>query len=272
MMARALATNGARRIYICGRRLSKLQEAASSHPSILIPVECDVTSKDSLASLASQVEREVGFVHLVIANSGISGPGVAELPSDAKESAKKLQAAIWDKWSAEEFTRTFEVNVTAAFFTAIAFLSLLDEGNKGENKVNGVQSQVVITGSIASFIRLVVSGFAYVSSKAAVVHMMKALATYLAPFGIRVNAICPGFFKSEMTADVLPKMAMAMTGTPDKFNGTFCPAERAGEGNYLITNLHKFRANQNLRARYGWDYTVSREQSWCVSKWVSYYC
>lgn len=192
MMARALATNGAKRVYIAGRRLDKLQAAASSHPDILIPVVCDVTSKDSLAALAAKVKEEVGYVNLVVCNSGISGPGVSGLGASPKDGAANLQKAIWDAWSMEEFTKTFEVNCTAVFFTGIAFLELLDLGNKPENRAGGVLSQIVITGSIASYIRLVVSGFAYVASKAAVLQMMKALATYFAPFQIRSNAICPG--------------------------------------------------------------------------------
>lgn len=192
MMARALATNGAKRVYIAGRRLDKLQAAASTHPDILIPVVCDVTSKDSLAALSAKVKEEVGYVNLVVCNSGVSGPGVGGLGANAKDSAVGLQKAIWDAWSMEDFTATFNVNCTAVFFTAIAFLDLLDLGNKPENRAGGVLSQIVITGSIASYIRLVVSGFAYVGSKAAVLQMMKAMATYLAPFQIRTNAICPG--------------------------------------------------------------------------------
>jgi len=200
MMARALATNGAKRVYIAGRRLDKLEAAASSHPKIIIPVVCDVTSKDSLASLAAKVKEEVGYVNLLVCNSGIVGPPVSELGVTPKDGAASLQKAIWDKWSVEDFTRTYEVNCTAVFFTAIAFLELLDLGNKPENRVEGVLSQIVITGSIASYIRVVVSGFAYVSSKAGVVQMMKAMATYLAPFQIRSNAICPGKQPSFLTA------------------------------------------------------------------------
>lgn len=214
MMARALATNGAKRIYIAGRRMDKLREAASAHPSVIIPVECDVTSKDSLASLASKVASEIGYVNLVVCNSGIVGPGVGQLGPNAKESAKSLQKAIWDAWSMEDFTKTFEVNCSAVFFTAVAFLELLELGNMPENKAGGVLSQVVVTGSIASYIRLVVSGFAYVGSKAAVVQMMKAMATYLAPFQIRTNAICPGKCKqTSLTMTIMEKLVFELVLT-----------------------------------------------------------
>jgi NAD(P)-dependent dehydrogenase (short-subunit alcohol dehydrogenase family) len=192
MMARALAINGAKRVYIAGRRLDVLEKAASSHSDILIPVQCDVTSKDSLAALAAKVKDEMGMVHLVICNSGISGPGVAGLGDAMKASPKAFMDAVWEKWSMEDFTKTYEVNCTAVFFTAIAFLELLDIGNKAENRVEGTQTQVIITGSIASYIKTVYSGFAYISSKAGVLQMMKTLSNTLAPFGIRTNSISPG--------------------------------------------------------------------------------
>ena len=189
MMAKALALNGASKVYILGRRLEKLEAAAKSSPhGNIIPIQCDVTSKDALAAAASQVQKEVGFINLLIANSGISGPLLDKLPKDA--SIKQFQDYCWG-WTAEDFTKVYEVNNTSVFFTSIAFLELLDEGNK-RNNVQGVTSQIIVTASVASFMRYVLTGFAYVSSKAAATSMSKALSTMLAPHDVRVNAICPG--------------------------------------------------------------------------------
>lgn len=189
MMAKALAFNGAAKVYILGRRIEKLQEAAQLSPhGNIIPLQCDVTSKDALAAAATHIENETGFINLLIANSGTSGPMIGAMPQDP--SLKQFKDFTW-AWSADEFTNTFAVNNTAVFFTAIAFLELLDAGNRQGN-VSGVSSQIIVTASIASFIRKVVSGFAYMSSKAGTASMTKSLSTMLAPYGIRCNGLAPG--------------------------------------------------------------------------------
>ena len=189
MMAKALAHNGAHRVYILGRRRHKLDEAAQASPhGNIVPLQCDVTSKDALAAAAAHVERETGYINLLVANAGIMGPQVGGLKKDA--SVRELQEFLWN-WDAGEFSRTYEVNNTAVFFTAVAFLGLLDKGNQKGN-VEGVSSQIIVTASIAGLLRIVITGFAYVTSKAAAVSMTKALATVLAPHGIRANAIAPG--------------------------------------------------------------------------------
>jgi len=192
MMAKALASNGAHRVYIIGRRLDRLTTAASHAPAIIKPIVGDVTSKDSLSSIAAQITSEVGHVDLLVCNSGIGGPAMSDIPKDA--SLAEFKSAVWEKWSMEDFGATYATNISAVFFTAVAFLELLDAGNKRPDKkaMEGVSSQIVITGSIAAYIRVVVSGFAYVSSKAGVTQMAKALSTFLAPHGIRVNTLAPG--------------------------------------------------------------------------------
>lgn len=188
MMAEALSINGAAKVYIIGRREEKLREVAESSPNI-IPIVGDVTSKASLKEMAARIKAETGYVNLVIANSGIMGPLVDKLPKDP--SLEQFKDYVWDNWSMEDYSSTYHVNSTAVFFTAVAFLELLDAGNK-HNNMEGVSSQVLITASIASYIRIVVSGYAYVTSKAAAAHLMKCLATQFAPWGIRCNSLAPG--------------------------------------------------------------------------------
>jgi len=82
------------------------------------------------------------------------------------------------------------LNTVAAWYTITAFLGLLDAGNKKGNVEQ--KSQVIATSSIGGFNRNVPGGFAYGQSKAATTHMMKQLATALAPLGIRSNTLAPG--------------------------------------------------------------------------------
>lgn len=187
MMAKALALNGAKKVYIIGRRKEVLEKAALESPhGNIIPMTGDVTSKDSLQSIVDVINKEEGFINLLVANSGVAGPQAKITPQTTVE---EFQKAFWDV-PFEEYANTFAVNTTAVWFTTMAFLGLLDKGNKKGNVE--MKSQVVATSSINSFNRNVPGGFAYGQSKAAVTHMMKQLATGLVPFDIRANVLAPG--------------------------------------------------------------------------------
>lgn len=200
MMAKALAGAGAKKVYILGRRKDVLEKAAAEHGSI-VPVECDVTSKKSLQSAVDLVTKECGFVNLLIANSGTLGPVNkfnAQLP------ISEVRKTLFDDVEMEDFTQAFHVNVTGAYFTMLAFLELLDAGNKNALKggfgapiksgsdVPSIQSQVLITASIAAYSRAAASTPAYTGSKSAIAHLAKHASSSLAQYGIRVNALAPG--------------------------------------------------------------------------------
>lgn len=195
----ALVANGAKAVYILGRREEALvsTQRSSANPDVVHPVVCDVTSKDSLTAAVDRIRAEIGYINVLFANSGINKAGTGQI--DSQDDVKTVQSKLW-KPEMESFTSDLNVNVTGAYFTAVAFLDLLDEGNK--RSVVTEKSQIVLTSSGASFSRMPFSGFAYSASKAAVTHMTKQLSTTLAPYKIRVNAIAPGFFPSEMTQDI----------------------------------------------------------------------
>lgn len=199
MMARALASNGAAKVYITGRRLNKLQETAEGYPNI-VPIQGDATDKDSLKAAADQIKAESGYVNLVIANSGVSGPGV-KLQQDP--SLAQVQEHFWS-YSAEDLNNVWAVNNTGAFFTMDAFLELLDAGNKSQKTV-GIQSQVIFVASIAGYSRTLATTVAYVPSKAASVQQVKLFSSYFAKYGIRVNGIAPGIYPSKSNESLLQR-------------------------------------------------------------------
>lgn len=134
------------------------------------------------------MDAEEGHIDLLIANAGVSGPDLQGLT--ASPSLNELQDKLWSP-SVEVFASTYTVNTAATFFTIVAFLELLDKGNKKRHRA-AQRSQVVATSSISGFNRSVPGGFAYGGSKAATTQMMKQFATLLAPFNIRSNIIAPG--------------------------------------------------------------------------------
>ncbi|KAG5926678.1 hypothetical protein E4U42_003050 [Claviceps africana] len=223
--AHALVANGAKAVYILGRRKEALVQTqeTSTNPHVVHPFICDVTSKDSLTAAVERIRSETGYIDVLFANSGICRAGT--LPLDSNDDIGTIQSKLWGL-EMGAFTGDFHVNVSGAYFTAIAFLDLLDQGNK--RAVVAPKSQIVITSSAGAYSRQPFSGLAYGASKAAVGHVTKQLSTTLAPYKIRVNAIAPGFFMSEMSQN-LPFMK---TGRDPREEGTLdrklVPLERIG--------------------------------------------
>ncbi|KAF2719228.1 NAD(P)-binding protein [Polychaeton citri CBS 116435] len=227
MMTQAFALNGAAKVYIVGRRKEKLDEAAKASPhGNIIPVVGDVTSKESLCNVAEEVKKDAGYVNLVICNSGmmISPIGVKSTEVPLEEFAK---SALQQK--TEDWNTNFATNSTSIMFTTFAFLELLDAGNKKGNCA-GRHSQVLVTSSIAGYSRQTGSNMAYASSKAAATHMVKHLSSTLAPYAIRVNAIAPGLFPSELAGGLISNGNPTKKDTSEEgaFPRSFIPAERTG--------------------------------------------
>jgi NAD(P)-dependent dehydrogenase (short-subunit alcohol dehydrogenase family) len=198
MITKALAQNGAKKIYIIGRRKEKLDEAAKEFAvnENIVPIEGDITSQDSLSAIAKQIEDDTGYINLLVANAGIMGPKIRPPLDPAKCSLDEFVEHAW-KTPMEDFTHTYEVNVTGVYYSVLAFLKLLDAGNKGNNRFReGVSSQVVGVSSIAGYSRLRGASFAYNSSKAALTHLMKHLSTWCGRWDVRCNVISPGSMSS----------------------------------------------------------------------------
>ncbi|KAI8630242.1 short-chain dehydrogenase [Xylariaceae sp. FL1651] len=233
MMAKALAGSGAKKVYILGRRAATLEAAAAAHSSIS-PLVCDVTSKESLQAAVDVISGEIGYVNLVVANSGIFGPYQS---FNSALSIQDLRKNLFDEVSTEAFTEALHVNVTGVYLTMTAFLELLDAGNKNAlkggygkplkegSRVPLIQSQVIVTGSVGSYSRERATPPAYAASKSAVAHLAQHAATNLAPYQIRVNTLAPGFFMSEMAAPVIESRDPETEGLD---HPEFMPARRFG--------------------------------------------
>lgn len=201
MISRSLIAAGASKVYILGRRQASLDSASTANPG-LTPIQCDITSKDSLQAAVDQITRETGYINLLVANSGVLGP-IATF--SAKQSISEMRKHMFEDTSMEDFNEVFMVNTTATLFTILAFLELLDAGNsnavhkagfgaplKQGSSVPSIQSQVIVTSSVGAFLRDWSCAPAYTGSKSAILALVKHAASGLATHGIRVNALAPG--------------------------------------------------------------------------------
>ncbi|RAL12398.1 SDR family NAD(P)-dependent oxidoreductase [Aspergillus homomorphus CBS 101889] len=235
IMTRALAANGAHKVYILGRRQDVLEQAAAEFPDVVIAHQADVTSKADLQAAVDRITKEVGYVNLVVANSGSIGPAVRFNPS---ATLSELRQTLFTDFAMEDMTDTLHLNITAAFFTMTAFLELLAAGAQHALRGDGfgkparpgsdvpsIQSQVIFTTSVSAFSRHWSSSPPYTTSKVAIMHVTKHASTQLARFGIRVNAIAPGIYPSEL-ASVLTQNRKPEEEAPE--DPRFIPARRFG--------------------------------------------
>ncbi|TFK63134.1 NAD(P)-binding protein [Pluteus cervinus] len=240
MMATALEHNGAT-VYIIGRRLQVLEKAAQENSKYgkIIPLQGDITKRESLLQIVEAVKAQHGYIDLLINNAGIARnlyphplpsphephptnpPSPPGSPSSGPTvpSIKAFQNALWDTGSPEDFAETFATNVTSVYYTTVAFLDLLHQGNLRKQRdefptglLGGSlprppyhSSQVLSVSSSGSFrLDSKVLSPSYTLSKSACTHLGKLLANLLAPWGIRSNVLAPGVWPSEMTTNPTP--------------------------------------------------------------------
>ncbi|KAJ5367373.1 hypothetical protein N7541_001314 [Penicillium brevicompactum] len=223
-MTRALAVNGAHKIYILGRRLDVLEKAAAEFPDVIIPHQADVTSKTDLQAAVDRIKSEVGYHWTPVRFNP-----TASLP--------ELRQSLFTDFSMDGMNDALNLNITAAFFTMTAFLELLDIGTQNALKggfgkplkegsdVPSIQSQVIFTTSISAFSRHWTSSPPYLTSKVAIMQVAKHASSQLARFGIRVNAIAPGIYPSDLAAVLISSRKPEEEVAHDD---RFIPARRFG--------------------------------------------
>lgn len=129
-------------------------------------------------------------------NAGVGGPKA----EPEHEDADKLKDKLWNGESVEEWQGTYETDVTAVYFTTVAFLPLLQNAIEPKGPMERFQPSVITTSSMSGMMRHAQGHFAYNAAKGATVHLTKLMSAEFQKAGIRVNSIAPGYFPSEMTA------------------------------------------------------------------------
>ncbi|CAE6476884.1 hypothetical protein ACGC1H_003295 [Rhizoctonia solani] len=210
MMAKGLAANGAK-VYIGGRRKEVVEKAAAAHGAgisgKLLPISLDVTKKESIESAVELISSENdGKLDVLINNAGQVGPvsNFFSTPgAPERRDTETLGKALFKNESFQGWADVFTINVSSWFFLSTACLGLLEKASKArEAETGGWSSSIIGISSISGQMKQAQDHFAYNTSKAAGIHLTKMLSTELAlrKIPVRVNAISPGAFPSEMTS------------------------------------------------------------------------
>ncbi len=142
-------------------------------------VSMDVTDVASIRSAVAHAETEVGPIDIVVNNSGVS---TTQRVQDVKE---------------EDYDFVFDTNVKGAFFVAQEVGKRMLARAKGQAPGTYAGGRIINIASMAG-LRTLPQISVYSMSKAAVIHMTKAMATEWGRYGINVNAICPGYIDTEI--------------------------------------------------------------------------
>ena len=178
-MARGFAEQGAD-LVILARRIERLEELKTELEQLgvrVLPIKCDVTSTEDINNAAAQAEATFGKVDILVNCAGSSkDKGVLDMND-------------------EEWDFTIATDETSVFKMTRAFGNIMKKNNYG--RVINIASMYGMVGNAE------IPTIAYHSSKGAVVNFTRAAAAELAQYGITVNCICPGYFYTELTTEVL---------------------------------------------------------------------
>ena len=187
-MAEALAS--------CGARVTLLDlngEAAQVASDRLRAAGCntraavlDVTDRPALDRAFDAAATAQGGLDIVFANAGIDpGPGFASV---AQRGHRVPEHQI-EHYSDERWHRVIGVSLDAAFYSIRAAARLMKPAGRGS---------IVVTTSISAVRPAPVIGMAYMAAKAGAAHLVRTAALELARYGVRVNAIAPGPFATNI--------------------------------------------------------------------------
>ncbi|MEM8617516.1 MAG: glucose 1-dehydrogenase [Pseudomonadota bacterium] len=177
--AKVLSGAGAK-VVLAARRVDRLEALAAEIEAAgveALPVAMDVTDADQIkAGLETTIERFGGPAEIIVNNSGLS------------------RENWFTQMDEDDFDLVMDTNVKGVWLVARAFAGALVKAGKSGSMIN--------IASVAG-LRVGHTMAAYCASKAACDHMTRAMALEMARYKVRVNAIAPGYFKTEINDEFL---------------------------------------------------------------------
>lgn len=179
--ARTLSKAGAA-VVLAGRRVERLKTLRAELESMdgdAHVVGMDVTDCDSIRAAVAHAETEMGTIDILVNNSGVS-------------TTQKLTDV-----TPEDYDYVMDTNTKGAFFVAQEVGKRMLARAKGSAPGTFTGGRIVNIASMAG-LRVLGQIGVYAMSKAAVIHMTRAMALEWGRYGINVNAICPGYIDTEI--------------------------------------------------------------------------
>lgn len=217
MIARAYVDNGVK-VYITARKADACDALAKelSRSGECISIPADISRMDEIDRLGREIQQRESRLDILVNNAGASwGADFATFPESG-----------WDK--------VMDLNVKSPFFMTQRVFELLEAAGSEED-----YARVINIGSIEGMRTSHLEAYSYAASKAAILHLTRMMAKYLANKHITVNAIAPGYFPSKMTDAIPEEESEVIEGhTPMRRWGR--PEDMAGIALYLASKASGF--------------------------------
>ena len=229
-LAQALAGAGVR-LVVAARRIERLEavvERLAGEGAEALAVQCDVHSERDIDALVQATLDRYGAVDILVNNAGITEIVAAEVEP------------------IETFDRVVSVNLRGAFLCTQRFGRLMLAAGRGS--VVNVASVLGLAGCGQ------IPQASYAASKGAIINLTRELAAQWARRGVRVNAIAPGWFESEMTGEMFAdersqrwmrgRTPMGRPGMAGELDGALL---------FLASDASSFVTGQTLAVDGGWS-------------------
>ncbi|MBR5411252.1 MAG: SDR family oxidoreductase [Clostridia bacterium] len=206
-MAKALASQGAN-IVAVARRQNMIEavaaEIAAEYGVKTLALRCDITDTDAVNAMADAVLAHFGRIDILVNNAGTGAVAPAEDITD------------------EQFYNEMDIDLFGSFRVARAVAK--------KAMIPAKYGRIINIASMYGLVGNKIAGSApYHAAKGGVVNMTRALAAEWGKYGITVNAICPGYFYTDLTRDTLNSDFFQQNAR------TMIPEERYGEEGELDT-------------------------------------
>ena len=209
-------------------------ELRAGYEAQAIGIECDVLSADSLKEALERIRLELGPVDVLVNGAGGNAPSATTRLERLTRDAP-LEQSFYGL-DLQGFRSAFELNLVGTILPCQKLTADMRERGKG----------VIVNISSMNAFRPLSRIPAYSAAKAAVSNFTEWLAVHLAPSGIRVNAVAPGFFLTEQLrflafdekGELTPRYRKVLANTPMGRLGE--PEELQGTLLYLASDLSRF--------------------------------
>jgi NAD(P)-dependent dehydrogenase (short-subunit alcohol dehydrogenase family) len=205
-----------------GQRLEALAEALGG----AVPVACDVTQQADREALVAATLDRLGRVDVLVNNAGVGTPVPAE------------------EETVDRFGEVLAVNLTAAFgMVQVVGRPMLDAG----------RGSIVNVASILGLVGSQIPFASYAASKGGLIALTRELTAQWARRGVRVNALAPGWFETEMTAEMFAdERSMAWVARMAPMGRPGAPHELDGALLFLASDASSYVTGQVIAVDGGW--------------------
>lgn len=209
-------------VVIASRNMNKCEEMAHEISAIgvkALPVKCNVGNLEDINTMFSIVKKEFNKLDILVNNAGVyqTKPDIKVTEND------------WDA--------IFDINLKGLFFCAQNAAKLMHEHNGGR----------IINMASATGVKPLKRMSPYTTSKAAVIHLTRSLASEWARYNIQVNSIAPGIIHTDINSDELGNKELAaktLKRIPLRRYGT--PADISSMALYLASDAASYVTGQTF--------------------------